>query len=129
MGYLNPLLHLPAGRKLLALPDAHRGAIEDVMRELREQANTEAENAWRRRKGPMAAYWRAVATYARHVAHALSKGSTAPEPLVHVGYVNLRTGTLIRLAELADTERNAVLCHAGDLVQVFRLATTAEIEP
>jgi len=35
--------------------------------------NAEAENAWRRRKGPMAAYWRAVATYARHLAHALSK--------------------------------------------------------
>lgn len=42
------------------------------MRDLRDQANTEAENAWRRRKGPMAAYWRAVSTYARHMAHALS---------------------------------------------------------
>ncbi|SDY08279.1 hypothetical protein SAMN05421681_110187 [Lysobacter enzymogenes] len=42
------------------------------MRELRDQANQEAEKAWKKRKGPMAAYWRAVATYARHVAHALS---------------------------------------------------------
>jgi hypothetical protein len=74
MGYLNPLFKLPAGRALLALPEEHRSPLERLMRELREQANDEAENAWRRRKGPMAAYWRAVSTYARHIAHALSRG-------------------------------------------------------
>ena len=74
MGYTNPLLSLPAGRALLALPPADRRRIEAVMRQLRDQANAEAETAWRRRKGPMAAYWRAVATYARHLAHALSRG-------------------------------------------------------
>lgn len=78
MGYLNPLLRLPAGRALLALPAEDRRRIEAVMRDLRDQANTEAETAWKRRKGPMAAYWRAVATYARHLAHALSK-ATAQE--------------------------------------------------
>lgn len=72
MGYVNPLFKLPAGRALLALPAGDRRRIELVMRELRDQANAEAENAWARRKGPMAAYWRAVSTYARHVAHALS---------------------------------------------------------
>ena len=75
MGYINPLLHLPAGKKLLSLPAEQRAVLEPVLRKLRDQANAEAENAWRRRKGPMAAYWRAVATYARHIAHALSKGS------------------------------------------------------
>lgn len=75
MGYRNPLLNLPAGRALMALPKADRERIEAVMRELRQQANDEAENAWRRRKGPMAAYWRAVSTYARHLAHALSTGA------------------------------------------------------
>ena len=75
MGYVNPLLNLPAGRKLLGLAKEDRERIEAVMRELREQANVEAENAWRRRKGPMACYWRAVATYARHTTHALRKGS------------------------------------------------------
>ncbi|KQP36097.1 hypothetical protein [Pseudorhodoferax sp. Leaf274] len=77
MGYINPLLRLPAGRDLLALPAPDRERIEAVMRDLRDQANTEAETAWRRRKGPMAAYWRAVATYARHVAHALSQSDQA----------------------------------------------------
>lgn len=72
MGYINPLLRLPAGRALLELPKQDRERIEAVMRDLRAQADQEAETAWRRRKGPMAAYWRAVATYARHTAHALS---------------------------------------------------------
>ncbi|PTT21666.1 hypothetical protein DBR12_06240 [Acidovorax sp. HMWF029] len=71
MGYINPLLDLPAGRALLALPPKDRRAIATLMRDLRHQANAEAESAWKRRKGPMAAYWRAVSTYARHTAHAL----------------------------------------------------------
>jgi len=73
MGYENPLLKLPAGKALLALPVEDRRRIEAVMRELRDQANTEAEKSWLKRKGPMAAYWRAVSTYARHLAHALSQ--------------------------------------------------------
>lgn len=77
MGYLNPLLRLPAGKALLALPAEDRKRIEAVMRELRDQANVEAETAWRRRKGPVACYWRACSTYARHLAHALSKGEPA----------------------------------------------------
>jgi len=77
MGYLNPLLALPAGRALQRLPKQDRERIEAVMRQLRDQANKEAEKAWAKRKGPMAAYWRAVATYARHVAHALSRQAPA----------------------------------------------------
>lgn len=74
MGYINPLLQLPAGKALMQLPREDRARIEVVLRELREQANAEAEAAWSRRKGPMAAYWRAVSTYSRHLAHALSQG-------------------------------------------------------
>ncbi|MGO4151444.1 hypothetical protein [Cupriavidus sp. YAF13] len=73
MGYLNPLLKLPAAKKLMSLPPEQRRAVSAVFRELREEANMEAEQAWRRRKGPMAAYWRAVSTYARHLAHALEQ--------------------------------------------------------
>lgn len=71
MGYLNPLLVLPAGQELMELPAEDRKRIANVMRALRRQANTEAEKSWAKRKGPMAAYWRAVSTYARHMAHAL----------------------------------------------------------
>ena len=73
MGYINPLLRLPAARALLALGERERTAIRLLMNDLRRQANDEAETSWRRRKGPMACYWRSVATYARHVAHALRK--------------------------------------------------------
>jgi len=75
MGYINPLLRLPAAKKLLALPLEQRAPIEALLRELRADADREAENAWKRRKGPMAAYWRAVSTYARHIAHMLSRGT------------------------------------------------------
>ncbi|KWU22265.1 hypothetical protein [Achromobacter xylosoxidans] len=79
MGYINPLLRLPAGQALQQLPKADRERIEAVMRDLRDQANSEAETAWRRRKAPMAAYWRAVSTYARHIAHALAAQPTTKE--------------------------------------------------
>lgn len=72
MGYKNPLLDLPAGKALLNLPAKDRRRIELVMRDLRAQANVEAERSWKLRKGPMAAYFRAVSTYSRHLAHALS---------------------------------------------------------
>lgn len=73
MGYINPLFQLPAANSLRRLPLEQRRAIALVFRQLRDQANTEAEQAWRRRKGPMAAYWRSVATYARHTAHVLEQ--------------------------------------------------------
>ena len=73
MGHRNPLLQLAAGRALAALPANQRAPLERLLRDLRHQANAEAEKAWAKRKGPMAAYWRAVSTYARHTAHALSK--------------------------------------------------------
>lgn len=78
MGYINPLLQLPAARDLLALPTESRRAVASVLHALRTQANAEAEIAWSRRKGPMAAYWRAVATYARHLAHAIDNGRSEP---------------------------------------------------
>lgn len=74
MGYINPLLGLQAAQALLALPRRDRLAIAELLRDLRQQADVEAERAWKRRKGPMAAYWRAVATYSRHCAHLLRQG-------------------------------------------------------
>lgn len=71
MGYLNPLLKLPAAQAILNLPAEQRAPLEALLRDLRTQANDEAERAWRRRKGPMAAYYRAVSSYSRHIAHLL----------------------------------------------------------
>lgn len=74
MGYLNPLFNLPAAQDLLSLGAPEKAALGRLMMDLRRQANDEAEQAWKRRKGPMACYWRAVSTYARHVAHVLRHG-------------------------------------------------------
>lgn len=71
MGYDNPLFQLPAAKKLLELPLAQRMEIAALFSELRVQANEQAENAWARRKSPMAAYWRATSTYCRHYSHLL----------------------------------------------------------
>lgn len=58
IGYIDPLLELSAGKKLQQLPAEQRAVIEPgVLRAvLRDQANREVELAWKRKKGPMAAY-------------------------------------------------------------------------
>jgi hypothetical protein len=68
----NPLLALPAMEALLALPLEQRGPLASLLEELSTQAHEHAERSWRQRKGPMAAYWRAVGVYARHTARALA---------------------------------------------------------
>ena len=80
MGYLNPLLDLPSAKALLERPLEERLALAAIFRDLRAQANIEAERSWAKRKGPMAAYWRSVSTYARHTAHALSQSNPSALP-------------------------------------------------
>lgn len=70
----NPILELPAmQRALRELSPAARYQLEAVLRELGAQADAKAEDSWKRRKGPMAAYWRAVGVYARYTARALTR--------------------------------------------------------
>lgn len=78
----NPLVRLPslvAARRLM--DDAQREALALVLWDLQREANGLAEESWRKRKGPMAAYWRSVATYARHTRLALC-APTAETPSV-----------------------------------------------
>jgi hypothetical protein len=63
----NPLLGLPSYQRLLALPEDAQAVLRDVLGDLRVDAAERAETAWRQRKGPMAAYWRAVSVYALHL--------------------------------------------------------------
>lgn len=67
----NPLLGLPATSRLQALSPDCRDALAGVLADLAIEADRKAEDSWRRRKGPMAAYWRAVSIYARHTRRAL----------------------------------------------------------
>lgn len=71
----NPVLGLPAMAELLALPVAERAGMAVLLEQLSCQAHEQAERSWRQRKGPMAAYWRAVGVYARHTSRALTTGA------------------------------------------------------
>ena len=79
MGYFNPLLKLPAAKAILALGATQRSVLRMLLMDLRKHANDEADRCWRSRKGGLAAYWRTVATYTRHVAHALNQPATPEE--------------------------------------------------
>ena len=54
-----------------ALSPASREALRLALLDLRKDALHRAELQWRRRKAPMACYWRAVGVYAGHLARAL----------------------------------------------------------
>lgn len=69
----NPVLALPAFKALAARPRAERVALAELLRDLGHDATGRANESWRKHKGPMAAYWKACAVYARHIARALLK--------------------------------------------------------
>jgi hypothetical protein len=69
----NPILALPALRKVRALPEPARLAIAELLKEISEDAQERSVRAWYRNKAPMAAYWKSVAVYARHIHRALRK--------------------------------------------------------
>ena len=69
----NPILGLPSAYRLEERPPEARRVLRDVLLELAAEANVEAERSWSKRKGPMAAYWRAVSTYAKHLARATAR--------------------------------------------------------
>lgn len=71
MSYANPVLDLPSAADLAKLPPDARHALAAVLRDLGRDAEDRAEKSWRTRKGPMAAYWRSVGVYARHIARAV----------------------------------------------------------
>ena len=68
----NPILLLPEAQALAAaMSPAQKLLFGDLMRRLASEADKNAEKAWKKRKGPMAAYWRATCTYAKHIARAI----------------------------------------------------------
>jgi hypothetical protein len=71
----NPVLALPAARRLRELDAPSRAALRAVLEDLRRDAHARAEKSWRARKGLLGAYWRAVGVYAGHLSRALRDGS------------------------------------------------------
>ena len=57
--------------RVQALPPSAHHALRLALIDLRRDAQHRAELQWRRHKGPMGCYWRAVAVYAGHIARCL----------------------------------------------------------
>lgn len=69
----NPVLRLSAAGALSRLPAETRETIRLLLLELSRDAGARAQQCWTKHKAPMAAYWKAVAVYARHIARALQQ--------------------------------------------------------
>ena len=70
----NPVLALPAALALAELPWESRKVLRRLLGELGRDARARAEKSWATSKAPMAAYWRAVAVYARHARAVMPTG-------------------------------------------------------
>ena len=78
-----PLLEIPAAQEILRLDVRARGALRQLLLELRLCSREEGDRAWRKRKGPMAAYRHDVARHAGLLARALrhaGEGSAFARP-------------------------------------------------
>lgn len=67
----NPLANLPSVRLIADLDVESKAFLRALLTDLRGEAQRLADLSWRRHKGPMAAYWKAVAVYAGHTARLL----------------------------------------------------------
>lgn len=77
----NPILLLPAAREILDLPIESRRPLGILLRQLADQASIQAQISWRRNKGIMAAYWKAVSVYAKHLARVVDPiAARRPQP-------------------------------------------------
>ena len=63
----NPVLALPAAQRLMDLPPETRALLAEILKDIAVDANARAQNSWAKSKGPMAAYWKAVSVYAKHI--------------------------------------------------------------
>lgn len=62
----NPLIALPSAGLISSLPLETRTVLASLLGEISKDAAIKAESSWRKSKGPMAAYWKAVSVYAKH---------------------------------------------------------------
>jgi hypothetical protein len=71
----NPVLRLAAAQGIVGLPIEQRRPLGILLRQLADQANEQAEISWAQKKGIMAAYWKAVSVYAKHLARVIDPAS------------------------------------------------------
>lgn len=114
----NPILGLPVAQRLAALDPATRELVADVLvdilGDLAADARKRADQAWRKHKGPMAVYWKAVSVYARHIKLALrwfARPTLADEAAVD--------GTAAARVEAAHDERSRIAFDAWQCGRQF----------
>lgn len=64
----NPLLGLRSAAHISSLPDEAKKALRELLQDLRQESAQKAQICWKKNKGFMAAYWKAVSVYAGHIA-------------------------------------------------------------
>jgi hypothetical protein len=67
----NPVLALAAAARIASLPPEARDLLAQLLAEIATDARERAQTSWKRNKGPMAAYWKAVGAYAEHLRRAI----------------------------------------------------------
>jgi hypothetical protein len=63
----NPVLALPSAKALRNLPPEAKAALRAALGEIAGEAARKAQHSWATNKAPMAAYWKAVGVYAKHI--------------------------------------------------------------
>jgi hypothetical protein len=63
-------LALPSVQRLNELDAETREIVAAILADLVVDARRRAQESWRKNKGPMAAYWKAVGAYAHHLRRA-----------------------------------------------------------
>lgn len=69
----NPMLMLPEVQAIAELPADSQAALRKALQAISEACRARGNEAWRKHKPPMAAYWKANAVNARHLALAIPK--------------------------------------------------------
>lgn len=69
----NPMLAIPEVQALANLPPEAREALRAALLAISTACRERGNEAWRKHKPPMAAYWKANAVNARHLAQAIRK--------------------------------------------------------
>lgn len=67
----NPMLAIPEVQAIALLPDEARKALRCALLAVSDSCRAKGNEAWKKHKPPMAAYWKANAVNARHLARAI----------------------------------------------------------
>lgn len=71
----NPVLALPGVAALMKQSPEQREILAKVLNDIASDARRRAQESWKKNKGPMAAYWKAVGAYAGHLARCMRVAS------------------------------------------------------